>query len=47
MFTRTLTYARGKLDIGCIRFKHADIRWDRNKFFSMLKNVGRMSLYGL
>ena len=53
----TLTYGRGKLGIGCIRFKHAGIRWytlvyagirwDRNKFVSMLKNVGRMSPYGL
>ena len=23
----TLTYARGKLGIGCIRFKHVGIRW--------------------
>ena len=26
IFTHTVTYARGKLGIGCIRFKHAGIR---------------------
>ena len=27
IFTHTLTYARSKLGIGCIRFKHGGIRW--------------------
>ena len=30
--THTLTYARGTLGIGCIRFKHGGIRRGRNFF---------------
>jgi hypothetical protein len=43
----TLTYARGTLDIGCIRFKYGYIRWhtlahgEAEYFLSMLKNFLR------
>ena len=47
MFTHTLTYARDTLGIGCIRFKHAGIRKDRTKLFSMLTFFRRMSPYGV
>ena len=46
----TLTYARGKLGIGCIRFKHAGIRWHTlgpKYIFQHVENVGRMSPCGL
>ena len=45
--THTLTYARGTLGIGCIRFKHAGIRRGRKLFLSMLKNLVRIPTYGL
>ena len=47
---KTLTYARGTLDIGCIRFQHGRIRWHtaRQKLFlSMRKNFVRIRTYGL
>jgi hypothetical protein len=49
----TLTYARGTLGIGCIRFKHGRIRWhtlaygDAGIFLSMVKNLVRIRTYGL